>query len=397
MTTQTSRLSLSIALCSVSLLTTSAQAAPLVSIGDNVDVFFNGSSSMRWDSNVFRNEDSEESDLIWTISPGFDINVGRGLSNLDFNVITRYDVVRHNDISDLDSEMFHILAKGAYQSSRLDVNGSLSFDEYKMSSGDVNVPDDLVAYEVTAASLNGEYSVSPKFSFGAGFSYSERAYKNGGKSFDGQFADREITRLPFDIFYELTPKVDLSLGYTYTTTEVGERASGLSDLPSYDTEGHYFNIGARGDLLPKLTGFFKVGYKVREINGTVSKRGSDGMLGLDADFTWAATPKVTAGLSFSRDFEIGGVGSTTENSLVDVWTSYSISSQWSSRLNASYSLRDYDSGREDSQYQLGARLTYVPSQLWRFSGGYSYSENDSNAANSSYQNHTLSVTASLRY
>ena len=397
MTIQISLLSLSIALLSASLFTTSAEAAPLVSIGDNTDVFFNGSSKMRWDSNVFRNEDSEESDLIWTISPGFDINVGRGLSNVDFNVITRYDIVRHNDIPDLDSEMFHILAKGSYESSKLDLNGSLSFDEYKMSSGDVNVPDDLVAYEVSAVRLNGEYSVSPKFSFGAGFDYSERAYKNDGKSFEGRFADRETTQLPFDVFYELTPKVDLSLGYTYTATEVGERISGLSNLASYDTNVHYFNIGARGDLLPKLSGFFKVGYKVRDVNSTASNRGSNGMLGLDAKLTWAATPKVTTGLNFSRDFGIGGVGSTTENSSVDVWTSYSISSQWSSRLNASYSVRDYESEREDSQSQLGASLTYVPSQLWQFSGGYSYSENDSNAANSSYQSHTLSVTANLRY
>ena len=32
------------------------QAAPLVSIGDSVDVFFNGSSSLEWQSNVFSDE-----------------------------------------------------------------------------------------------------------------------------------------------------------------------------------------------------------------------------------------------------------------------------------------------------------------------------------------------------
>ena len=43
-------------------LFTAAQAAPLVSIGDNVDVFFNGSSSLQWQSNVFNDEDDEQDD-----------------------------------------------------------------------------------------------------------------------------------------------------------------------------------------------------------------------------------------------------------------------------------------------------------------------------------------------
>ena len=34
----------------------SSVAAPFVSIGDNTDIYFNGSSSIRWASNIFRNE-----------------------------------------------------------------------------------------------------------------------------------------------------------------------------------------------------------------------------------------------------------------------------------------------------------------------------------------------------
>lgn len=398
----------------LSLLSPSfTSAAPLVSVGDNVDVFFSGSSSMRWTSNVFRDEDDEEDDLIWTISPGFEINVGRGLSDADLSIITRYDIVRYQDLDQLDSELFHIKAVGSYSTSRLDLNGSLSFDESKTSTGDVSNIRDLIESETVAANLNAEYRVSPKFSFGTGVRYAEKEYITYGD----RFADRDTTTLPFDVFYELTPKVDLSLGYTYTKTDIGETdlqtGGGFSSYTSeYETAGHFFNVGARGNLLPKLTGFFKIGYRFRDADDSMREirlnglsfaplapadRGSKGMLGLDADFTWAVSPKLTARLDLSRDFGVGGEGGSTENSSVNTSVSYSIDSHWSAHANAGYTLRDYDSGREDNQYSLGARISYVPNQRWRFGGGYNYSENSSSDSTRSYESHSLDVSASLRY
>ncbi|MFP4069873.1 MAG: hypothetical protein ACLFVC_06795, partial [Opitutales bacterium] len=112
------------------------QAAPLVSIGDNADVYFNGSSSVRWTSNLFRDEDDEVDDLVFTVSPGFELNVGRGVSNADINIITRYDILMYDDRDELDTELFHIKALGSYSSSRLDLNGSASFDERQTTSGE---------------------------------------------------------------------------------------------------------------------------------------------------------------------------------------------------------------------------------------------------------------------
>ncbi len=402
------------------LLQTGVSAAPLVSIGDNADVFFNGSSSLRWTSNVFRDEFQEVDDLIWTLSPGFEVNVGRGVSNADLSIITRYDIVRYQDQDQLDTELFHIKAVGSYKSSRLDLNGSVSFDESKTSSGASNVTNDQIEYDTTGANLNAEYRVSPKFSFGAGVRYTDKEYQ----TFTARFADRETVSVPLDVFYELTPKVDLSLGYTYTTTDIESTdqlvsAGGLNidnrNISEYETSSHFFNIGARGNLLPKLTGFFKVGYRTRssddstitltEFNygtgaSTVSStnRKDTGMLGLDADLTWAATPKLTARLGLSRDFGVGGEGQSTENSSVDLSGSYSINSFFAASANIGYTMRDYtNSTRQDDQYNMGLRLSYSPNQHWRFGTGYTYSENDSNLANSSYENHSLDLTATLRY
>lgn len=364
------------------------EASPLVSIGNNADVFFAGSSSLRWTSNVFRDEEDEVSDLLWVLSPGFELNVGRGLANTDLSVITRYDLIRYQDEGQLDTELLHIKALGSYKGSRMDLNGSVSFDETKTNTGDANVVQDLIEFDTFTAHLKGEYRLSPKFSLGAGVTYKEVEYT----TYETIFSDQETTTLPLDLFYELTPKVDLSIGYTHSTTDV--KSTFLR--PAYDQEGHFFNIGARGDLLPKLNGLLKVGYRTR--NDSRSGVDDSGMLGLDADLTWSATPKLTGSLGLSRDFGVSGQGQSTEQTAVNTGLNYSLNQNFVASANAGLTLRDYsDSSREDQQYDLGLRLSYLPNQYWQFSTGYTYSENDSDLANSSYTNHMWDLSASLRY
>ena len=63
-----------------------------------------------------------------------------------------------------------------------------------------------------------------------------------------------------------------------------------------------------------------------------------------------------------------------------------------------YTLREYaESDNEDNIYRIGARLSYLPNEFWRFSVGYMYVENDSDRALQSYENHILDLSASLRY
>ncbi|MEM1223555.1 MAG: outer membrane beta-barrel protein [Verrucomicrobiota bacterium] len=391
------------------------QASPLVSIGDNTDIFFNGSSSVRWISNVFRDSSGEEEDILFTVSPGFEMNVGRGLSNADFSLVTRYDILRYVDLDRLDTEQFHITAKGSYKSSRLDLSGSVSFDQEQSTTGDENVvANDLIESDNFLFRVDGEYRFSPKFSFGAGFSYYDKEYT----TFEDPLADRETTRIPLDVFYELTPKLDLSAGYSYEHSDIeGVTVTGIGTIretSGYEREAHFFNVGFRGDILPKLKGSFKVGYRVRDTDDSqiiisdgdpmtpdtvgTTNRNDNGILGLDGKLTWLATPKLTTDFALSRDFGISGEGDATEATSLRVAASYSISSNWFASGNLGYTLRDYtDADREDNQYDIGLRVSYVLNGYWRFSTGYSYSENDSDLNTSSYENHSLDLTASLRY
>ena len=365
-------------------------AAPLVSIGNNADILFNGSTSLQWSSNLFRDENDEHDDFWWTLTPGFEVNLGRGLSNLDLSLVTGYEIRRYADLDELDTELFNIQANGSYRSSRLDLSGSVYFREEKTASGDINF-NQLVESDNVGGRINAEYRFSPKFSFGAGLGYTDKEYKS---PFDIYFADRERFNVPLDVFYELTPKVDLSIGYTYSETDVSSIAR--LGRHSYTTEDDFFNIGARGNLLPKLTGFFKVGYRMRDNDRVGSS--SQSTLGLDGDLTWAATPKLTNRLALSRDFGVAGEGFSSEDTSVSLTSNYSINSYYAATAFADYTLRQYSNiNRDDNQYRLGARLTYTPNQNWRFGAGYTYSENDSNAVSRSYIDHSIDISASLRY
>lgn len=391
------------------------QASPLVSIGDSTDIFFNGSSSVRWISNVFRDSDSEEEDFLFTFSPGLEVNVGRGLSNTDFTIVTRYDILRYVDLDRLNTEQLHVTAKGTYQSSRLDVSSAVSFDQEQSTTGDENViSNDLIESDNFLVRLDGEYRFSPKFSFGAGFSYTDKEYT----SFEERLADRENLRIPFDVFYELTPKIDLSAGYTYSKADIegvvllGNPTSVASS--GYDRESHFFNVGFRGDVLPKLKGSVKVGYRVRDTDDSDlivfdtntlavvdtgrTDRDDNGILGLDGKLTWLATPKLTTDFGLSRDFGISGEGDSTETTSIRTTANYSINSNWFASGELGFTLREYtDLDREDNQYDLKLRVSYILNEYWRFSSGYGYSENDSDLDTSSYESHSIDFTASLRY
>ena len=103
-------------------------------------------------------------------------------------------------------------------------------------------------------------------------------------------------------------------------------------------------------------------------------------------------------LALSRDFGAGGEGESTEATRANLIGNYSFNTHWSTTASLAYSGTDYsDDVREDEQFTGGLRVMYVLNTYWRFSAGYTYAENDSSRANSSYDNETLDLTAILRY
>lgn len=377
---------------SATLLSSAAllQASPLFSVGDNVDVFFDGSADLDWSSNVFNDESGEVDDLVLTVSPGLEVDFGRGESNADLRLRANYDILRYEERSGLDTELAHVRVDGSYESGRWVADAAVSFDESQTPSVDAGTDGQLYESEVFGVNLGGEYQLSPKFSFGAGLDYRDMEYVSSNAA--GSFADTETIVVPVNVFYELTPKVDLSFGYSRSESDVTAAPGNVN--VAYEQLVDYYSVGARGDLLPKLSGAFDLGYTDNDYTG-------DGMLGANFNFSYAMSQKLTSSLSLSRGFGVGGAGDSTGNSSVKLGANYVIDQRYSVSADVGYDLREYvngaDQGREDDQYSAGLRLNYTLDQSWRLVAGYDYSENNSSKVASSYVAHSLSLSASFSY
>lgn len=367
-------------------------ASPLVSFGDLLDVRFKGTSDLAWQSNLFSDADGEVEDFLLTVSPGFDFNFGSGLSNADFSVETRVDVLRYDESHAWDTETFHIKAFGDYSAARYDVKGSLIFDETQSSLRDANVNGKLSESDRTSFNLSGEYELSPKFSFGAALDVSDRKYTGETAA---NYADSIVTAVPFDIYYELTSKLDLSVGYQYSNRDIDAVAGGNE---AYESVTHFLSVGARGDLLPKLSGSIKFGFSQLDSDYQSQADKDESGLGVDANLNWAASPKLSHNLALARDFGATSNGTRIEESSLNVRTKYTISDRWMSTASLGYTLREYmDESRDDGYVTLGLNANYSPSEYWSFGGGYTFADNDSDVAASNFNNHKLNISASLRY
>jgi len=375
--------------------TLSISASPLISFNDSVDVYFTGSSNLSWQSNLFSDSSDEVEDILLTLSPGFESVFGRGVSNANLNFTTRYDILRYDKSDEWDTQTFHAKLAGNYNAAKYFISGLASFDERQSSLRDAQVKGNLSESDESKLEIEGEYLFSPKFSFGSGIKLSKREY-TGSQAIN--YADRDSTILPFDLFYELTPKVDLSVGYQYTYTDIADVASNTNNT-AYSSDAHFINIGARGDLLPKLSGSIKLGLRFIDSDFTTNNR-DNSSLGLDGSLNWQSTPKLNNSITISRDFGSTSNGTRIEESAFNINSSLALSQQLRTGASLGYTLRDYlDQSREDGFLSLGLNASYQVNDYCTVSSAYSFSKNDSDLAGgaSDFDNNKVDINISLRY
>ena len=362
----------------------SSHAAPLVTIGDIGTISLNAQAAYKWDNNIFRQETNEVKDVLLTFSPGFNAVLGRNAADLDIGLSTSVDFNRFQDRDELDSELLHFAANAAYRSSRLELSAHAAYDETKSNTELANRDGDLLERETTTFGLEGEYTLSPKLSFGFGVNWDEIAYVG---NYAADYDDRAYTKFPLDIFYELTPKLDLSAGYIRSNIDV--------ERDGLDATTDNINVGLRGELLPKLSGFFKIGYNQYENDNGSRDTAS---MSIDSTLSWNASSKFTHKLTFYRNFDASAVGTGTEITDLKWSTSYFLNNKTMLSARAGFKVRDYlVGGREDELTSLGVNGSYRINSNWNINAGYVFTNNDSNLAGSSYDDDILTITAILTY
>ncbi len=353
-------------------LGSAASAAPFLAIGDGAELFVTGSLGVRADDNIYLTSNGI-SDTIFDINPGVELTFGKDAA-LKGSLSLVDAFANYSDNSNLNTNLFSGNFNAAYDDAKLKLKFNLGYNELNQNAPDIR---GLTRRDQFATGANAEVEISQITSIGTGVSFSHTNYKRKN------YADTDELTVPLNFYYKWTPKIDLSVGYRYRDyqTTIGQ-----------DSTDHYFNVGARGEFTPLLTGQISVGFNERKISGG----GSESLPGLEASLTYALTPKTNITFGGSNDYGTAPQGAQQKNFSLNAGASTDINSEWKANVGLSYRAIDYYT-RTDDYIEGTIGATYIVNTYAKINASYTYRNNSSALSGSEFTNNVFSITASLRY
>jgi hypothetical protein len=354
-------------------------------LNDDTTLHLTGVGQVRFEDNVLLTKHNTKSDTIFSIIPGAELDYNGGQSK---GVVTlSEDFERYASNGHMDAELFSGIGELKYDSGMTKIDSRIGYRQMNQGSSSARNADQTVRHDLFDASVNGNWSATAKTSIGSGIMYDRTNYAGAG------YADNEHFSLPLDVYYSVSPKVDVSFGYRYRSTKIEE----LPAVPvNYDSNDHFFNVGARGEFTPKLKGQFRVGYGIRDFD----HQDTTDQLGLSGGLTYVYSPKTSFDFSVSNDFDNSVVGTSQEVFAVRTGGKFAFTPQWSAQAGLSFESTKYaNSTRTDDFFVGDAAVAYAMNESVSIQGAYSYRTSSNSKTYSVYDfnSNLLSLGISLRY
>lgn len=357
-------------------------------LNDETTVHLTGVAQVRFDDNVKFEEKNKSSDTVFSLIPGIELDYNGGQTKGLLKISEDFE--RYVNNSELHADLFSGVGELNFDSGKTKVDSRIGYHQMNQGSVTVRNADQAVRHDLFDASVNGMWSASARTSIGAGLMYDSTNYVGI------TYADNRHVSLPVDVYYGVSPKVDMSLGYRYRTTSVGELSSSTR---SYDSKDHFFNVGARGEFTPKLKGQIRVGYGNRKMD----EGDSEDQLGLSGALTYVYSPKTSFDLSVSNDFSNSALGASQEVFAMRAGGKFEFTPQWSFNAGLSYENTKYAqpvttlATRKDDFIVGDATMVYAMNESVSFQGSYVHRTNSSSISGHDFNNNILSFGISLRY
>lgn len=354
-------------------------AAPFLAVGDNAEIFITGQVGVRADSNIFLTG-NEQSDVIYNVAPGLEFDFGKN-SNTQGLFRVSENFATYADHDELNSNLASTAFNATYDDGKTKGTVYATYDEFNQNSPFQINHESLIRSNVFTAGTSGEVSLSDKSTVAAGLDYRWIDYRTQG------FADAEVVSLPVHYYYEVSPKVDVGLGYRY-------RASWYQY--GSDAFDNFVGLAARGEFTPKLVGKVDLGWTRRSLTG----RSDVSLFGIDGSLQYSLTPKSSLAFNISNDFDTNSQAQQQKNFTVGVSATSAISSVWSVSAGVNYRAIDYyiaaqgQPARTDDYWVGQVGVTYTVTEYLNITGAVSYADyraGDESLAN--YNNFTDSVVS----
>ena len=369
------------------VLGTAAQAAPFLAMGDSAEVFLTGTLGVRADDNIYLasgtkttpTDPGRKSDWITDIVPGLELVYGQ-------NALTKgkayyqETISRYAGNSKENTELSSVGFDGNYDDQKTKMNFNASYAQLSQNTVDVRAGF-LVRRDVFHVEGGSEISVTDKTSVAGSVVYENIEYKRAG------FESSKIASVPLKYYYYVLPKLAVSGGFTYRDTQLDDGGIGSKD--------YFYNVGARGEFTPKLTGTFAIGYTQRKMDVGDNQH----TVGLDSSLAYAVDEKTSLQFGVTNDYGVSGSGQSERNLTWRLGVQTKLAADWSVGGNLSYRSINYigNNARTDDYFEGGLTATYTYSTLVNFTAGYTYRNNSSVLAGSSFNNSVFSIAANIRY
>ena len=375
----------------LALSTAACSAAPLMQLGEDVQLHLTAGLAFIFEDNVLLTPDSlSQSDSATIFTPGLELRImpeGTASATLSY----KYNITRYADTTELNSEYNDLNLSGRFDSGVMLTSAYLRYVENNSKTWTFENLTDIrgviVDRETLSFGASARYEISDLTAFKFGYDFSDVSYELNN------YFDEESYSVPVSFIYKIRPKVEVNAGIRYRNSEAYRALT--NETREYDDV--YYFVGAVGEVFsPVWYADISVGLQERnEKNSNLDI--SSGTY--NARLIYTGHPKTTAYISLARDFRTSAAGGSayTFDSL-GVGARYSLTNKIGFSGSVVFGQSDYEqSNREEDILLFNVGASYRANDYLSLGASYSYRDVDGNALQTDYSNSELRVTASLRY
>lgn len=367
------------AVIAASFLSLKAFGDPLLSLGPDVPLFITASASVRHDDNVLLSPTTKQGDVIYLFMPGVDLHYRGSQASLGFTFDEQFS--HYEKFHNLDDHLANLAAVGAYQGAESEFGLTASYVQEDQTTINAQSLDQTVKHTIESVAGNAEFGLTAKTRLGFTPSYVYVQFPEVG------FENSKIWTVPADLYYSITPKTALSVGYAYDKT--------TTEFHNGDATGYFVNVGARGEFTPKLSGQIRVGESVLRPDGQPSTR----QLGVESSLNYAFSPRTNFSLYVNNGFAPSAAGNQTEVLAAGISGSFELSQAWSANLSVGDTSTKYliTPPRTDHFWNASLLVTYMVTQNFDLQASYLYRKNDSNLQLVTFDDSIATFTAACKF
>jgi len=357
---------------------------PKIDLGKNASLHFTADLGARYDDNVFLIKKNKVGDEILSATPG--VVFAFGQSSLTNGALSYQESFqRYIHKTSTPQQLGTGAGNFAYSNERLDLRANANYAQSSQNQESFFITGQKVVVHRDQLDLgsSSEVHFTPKTSASAGVTYSKTHYRTPGLG----LIDNHSFSLPANAYYSIRPKVDLSAGFTQSEIKTPGHGPGSTQI------NKYYNLGARGDFTPKLTGDFSVGYTT----STIAQSGRTHLLAFTANFGYEFRPKTSLTLAASRSFSAGAQGEQLKNTNLSLTASTAFSPRWQGNAGLTYQNVGYPTARTDNDVIGTVSATRIFSTKINATLSYSLNNNFSSVSTAEYLDNMLSLNIGLRY